>query len=216
MKYYCLIFVLMQATICATTARVAVFCSADDKAPALYKNAAYDLGVSLAARSYGLITGGSNTGLMKEVVDGYVSNSSSTDSVHGVLPRALEKYHIEHPKIPTDNIWWVDTFGQRLEQFHALCDSVIILPGGYGTLHELLDFLVHNQFGLDNKHIIMLNINGFWSGLLKQFHEMNEQKLLSSAHLNALTIVESVSECIDVLDGNYRPAQQTIDAHYWK
>ena len=71
MNYSLLALLLLHGLSCATT-RVAVFCSADDKVSPLFKNAARELGAMLAQRNCQLVTGGSDTGLMKEVVDGYV------------------------------------------------------------------------------------------------------------------------------------------------
>lgn len=200
-----------------TITRVAVFCSADDKASLELKNLAYALGEQLGLNKFGLITGGSNTGLMKEVVDGYAKQDWSTQDVYGVLPRALEKYHVEHPSIPVANLYWVDTFNERLEKFHELADIIVVLPGGFGTLHELMDFLVHNQFGLDNKQIILVNKEKFWDDLLAQFKHMNEQKLLSDAHLHSVVIVESAEDCVKLLRNKAVSVdQQTLSDHYWK
>lgn len=196
---------------------VAVFCSGDDKVSNEYREPAKLLGQELGIRHFGLVTGGSKTGLMKEVVDGYVSTAVSLGQLHGVLPKVLEKFNVHHDAILWNQIDWVDSFYDRLARFHELADVIIVLPGGFGTVHELMDFLVHNQFGLDNQLIVLVNINGFWTHLIEQFKYMKEQQLLACKHLDSLIVVNSIVECIDsISSSNKTNSQQGLDDRYWE
>jgi hypothetical protein len=193
---------------------VAVFCSADDKASAHFKSVAHSLGSQLARHNFGLVTGGSRTGLMKEVVDGYANATTNLENLYGILPQALINYNVHHLSIPAKNLMWSKDIHSRLSDFHALTDIIIILPGGYGTLHELMDFLVHNQFGIHKTQIILLNIDGFWNHLLSLFKSMADQQLVSLKHLNMLTIVQSVEECIQCINSVHEV--QDLASHYWE
>lgn len=195
--------------------RVAVFCSADDKVSAEYKRLAHDLGAQLGLHGLHLVTGGSNTGLMKEVVDGYVETGSEKN-IFGVLPESLKPYDVHHPSIPSSNLSWVSTIHVRLARFHELVQAVIALPGGFGTLHELLDFMVHKQFGLIQMPIILVNPDGFWDGLVSQFNHMKEQKLLSQKTLDGLDVVKSVQQCIDVVALLDYGEKQGLQDRYWE
>jgi|GEM_PF-646774 len=196
--------------------RVAVFCSADDKINNDFKVMAYTLGQNLALKGAHLITGGSKTGLMKEVVDGYMSKGDSKN-LKGVLPQALKNFKVEHPSIPNDQLMWVETMHKRLSSFHQMSDVVIVLPGGFGTLHELMDFLVHNQFGLQKHGIIILNINDFWSPLLRQFDDMVSKKALDPKHLSLLRPVKTVDECMLALfSEKERSNHQGLEARFWE
>jgi uncharacterized protein (TIGR00730 family) len=201
---------------------VAVFCSADDKASSQYKQVAHELGGMLAKHQFGLITGGSKTGLMKEVVDGYVLASPvrSTvfrNNVHGVMLQAFADFDVHHPSIPSENFQWVDTIHERFTVFHELADVIIVLPGGFGTLHELLDFLVHKQFGLIEKSIILFNSNGYWNPLLLQFQNMVTEQLLTEKSLAGLQVVDSTDACVKaIIASEDTTSTQGLHDRYWE
>ena len=201
---------------------VAVFCSADDKASSEYKQVAHKLGRALAKHQLGLITGGSKTGLMKEVVDGYVLASPVRktvfrNNVHGVMLQAFADFDVHHPSIPSENLKWVDTIHERFTVFHELADVIVVLPGGFGTLHELLDFLVHKQFGLTEKPIILFNSNGYWNPLLLQFQNMITEQLLTDKALAGLQVVDSVDTCMKAIGATENDfPKQGLDDRYWE
>lgn len=202
-----------QEVVCIT--RVAVFCSADDKASLLFKEIATEVGKQLAVHNFGVITGGSRTGLMKEVVDGYVSTAVSSQHVYGVIPKVWQEYNVHHPAIPDTNLTWVDTLHIRMAQFHELADAIIVLPGGFGTLHELMDFMAHNQFAARKKRIILVNAAGYWDHLLALFNSMVEARLVPAIHVKSLCVVTSAAECIEKLEQTLG-ANQENTARYWE
>lgn len=195
---------------------VGVFCSADDKIPATYKQEAYSLGTLLASRGYELVTGGSCTGLMNAVMDGYASATDDLSALYGVLPSVLKKFKIHHPALRDECTLWVDSLYERLTIFHRLCDAIIVLPGGFGTLHELLDFLVHAQFGLCTAHIILVSSNGYWDGFLAQCEHMENEHTLSHAHNGLIHCVPDVETGVAVLDTLMHPAEHPgLSTFYW-
>src|SRR5579871_4935985 len=131
-----ILFIITTNTVSSspTFPTVAIFCSADDKASESFKSLAHKLGQMLGERGFGLVTGGSKTGLMKAVIDGYAAKASHLNTLYGVMPKVLQKYNVHHALIPFEQLIWVDSMHARLEQFHTLSDSIIILPGGFGTL----------------------------------------------------------------------------------
>jgi uncharacterized protein (TIGR00730 family) len=212
----CIIFFWYTQS-CFAYQHVAVFCSADTKASAEFKSCAYILGQELYSNNFGLITGGSNTGLMKEVVDGYVSVGHDATHIYGILPLVLQKYQIQHPALLAERIEWVETIHIRLERFAQLADFVIVLPGGFGTLHELFDFLVHNQFGLIKTPIILLNINNFWGSVVAQCTTMVQQHLVTPDHFSLLTVVPSIPVCIETLTTHTATHDhEHLDNYYWQ
>lgn len=201
--------------------RVGVFCSADNKIEAGFKKDLFTLGFNLSLHGFELVTGGSNTGLMNEVVNGYMSTQQPS-AVVGIVPEALKKYDIVHPAISYDNVVWVEDIHTRLSVFHDYCDYVIVAPGGLGTLHEFLDFLVHAQFGLIKKKIILLNINGYWEYLLAQFTHMMHHNALSERHVALFETASTVMDCIELIklfsrdSDNQAAPIAGLDAHYWQ
>lgn len=195
---------------------IAVFCSADNKAPLQFKKIAYGLGLQLAKHDFGLVTGGSQTGLMKEVVDGYSSAAKNLSNLHGVIPQVFLPFNVQHPAIPKENIQWVESLHIRLQHFHDLAHAIIILPGGFGTLHELMDFLVHNQLFDSKKRIILLNHDDFWSPLLQQFHVMQQNALLTNNHLEMISVVTTIDECIEKLTSRDQHDHQNLESCFWE
>lgn len=200
--------------------QIAVFCSADDKIPSRFKRLAYRFGKNIAEKKWGLITGGSKTGLMKEVIDGYVKTASPTaqpHSVKGILPSIFKEAAIHHPQINDQNLIWTDSVHGRLASFHKNSDVIVVLPGGFGTLHELMDFLVHNQFGLMNKKIILFNANHYWDGLLQQFRTMRRQSALHKKHLAHLQVVTNLNECMRAINTSQnKKILQGLSTRYWE
>lgn len=201
----------------ANNPKVAVFCSADDKAPLEFKNLAYQLGQQLGINNFGLITGGSRTGLMKEIVDGYTNQKGNPNQLYGILPLALKQFNVQHQSIPQENLKWAQNIHERLLDFHQLADIIIVLPGGYGTLHELMDFLVHNQFGIHKTQILLINLNGFWDPFLTMLNTMQSHNLLAKKHFDILSVVISIDECIaKILCKDSSNSEHGLNTYYWE
>ena len=192
---------------------VGVFCATDEQIPELYKNQAFELGKSLYKAGYGLVTGGANTGLMNAVINGF-SLDGDCQYLKGVIPDLFKEHNVHHFKIPEKNLIWTENIYQRLQDFQNICHVMIVLPGGIGTLHELLDFMVPKQWGLTNKKIILFNTDNYWDYQLLQFKIMVERKALKQRHLDLLTVVTNVSECMEVLTIEEVP-HQGLNDRFW-
>ncbi|HSX20075.1 MAG TPA: TIGR00730 family Rossman fold protein, partial [Gammaproteobacteria bacterium] len=154
-----------------TKRTVAVYCGAGGKMSQELKQKAFDLGSELAKNGFNLVTGGANVGMMKEVVDGHMQSDVSAQR-HGVLPSIFRDFEIQHPAILPDNMLWPTDVHGRLKSFYNLADDIVVMPGGFGTLHELMDCLVHIQFDLITKRTFLVNLHNFWDPILEQFEVM--------------------------------------------
>lgn len=193
---------------------VAVFCGADDKVGEGVKELARNVGEKLAKRGYALITGGSKTGLMLEVNNGFASQGKP-ENMQGILPAIFKASNVEHPSLLEQNLHWTETVSNRLDRFREISDAVIVLPGGFGTLHELMDVIVHQQFKIIDKPIILLNFNGFWDGLLMQFRDMVDRKFLALHHLELLRVATTAEEAVDLLSKE-QPITKGLEDRYWE
>jgi hypothetical protein len=209
---YLLIFSLFFAL--HASHNVGVFCAADDQIPETYKQLTYELGRRLREAGLGLVTGGSNSGLMNVVVNGY-ADLDGAERLFGIIPSVFKSYNVHHPKIPKGHLIWVDGIYQRLQSFHDKCDTMVVLPGGFGTLHELMDFMVPKQWGMSDKKVILLNVDGYWDGLMHQFQVMVEKKALKQKHLDLLTVVSTVEECMHVIQVQ-EGAHPGLQDRYWE
>lgn len=210
------LFIVLCFNALQSTHHVGVFCATNEEIPSLYKKEAFELGQSLAQSGFALVTGGGNTGLMNAVMNGF---SSATDPVqmHAFIPSIFKTLNVHHLKIPQSNLIWTDTLHQRLQGFHDVCDTIVVLPGGFGTLHELMDFIVPKQWGLTQTTILLLNIDHYWDHQLLQFKTMVEKNMLKQKHLDLLKVVGSVEECMEALTNQaVLPAHAGLSERYWE
>jgi uncharacterized protein (TIGR00730 family) len=142
--------------------RIAVYCgSADGNHPA-YRAEASALGAAIAAAGLGLVYGGANVGLMGAVADAALAGGAE---VIGVLPDVLAGREIAHKHLT--RLETVDTMHQRKARMVHLADAFLILPGGYGTLDEMLEIVTWSQLRIHAKPSILINTLGYWNGLLR-------------------------------------------------
>jgi hypothetical protein len=140
--------------------RVAVYCgSADGNSPA-FRAEAVALGHAIAAAGLGLVYGGANAGLMGAVADSALASGAS---VIGVLPNVLSDREIAHSGLT--RLEFVETMHHRKARMAELADAFLILPGGYGTLEEMLEAVTWAQLRLHAKPVILINTLGYWNGL---------------------------------------------------
>ncbi len=173
---------------------IAIFCGGHETTPSLHTTS-YALGRYLGANTFGLITGGSTFGLMKKVADGYMSQAVSREKFWNIL---LKKYESEfHPNMHKENIMMVNSIYERLNLFCTKADACIVLPGGFGTLHELIFYLIHRK---KNNTVILLNLDGFWDNIIQQFNTITTNNPSSSKHLGSFIVANTLDECIEILE----------------
>jgi uncharacterized protein (TIGR00730 family) len=141
--------------------RVAVYCgSASGNNPAFLAEARA-LGAAIAAAGLGLVYGGASVGLMGAVADAALAGGAE---VIGVLPEILAGKEIAHNGLTSLEL--VSTMHERKARMAELADAFLVLPGGYGTLEELLEVVTWAQLRLHAKPCVLINTGGYWDGLL--------------------------------------------------
>jgi uncharacterized protein (TIGR00730 family) len=116
----------------------------------------------------------------------------------GVIPQFLMDKEVGHTGLTELHI--VDNMHQRKQLMSDLCDGIMMLPGGFGTLEEFFETLTWLQLGLHNKPIGILNINGFYDLLLKQMDVMVEQQFLKSANRKLVLTSGDPVELINLME----------------
>ncbi|HEX9466053.1 MAG TPA: TIGR00730 family Rossman fold protein [Alphaproteobacteria bacterium] len=137
---------------------VGLFCSAAAKLPEFMIQAAREFGAECARRRWRLVYGGSRNGLMGEAATAALAAGGD---VVGVMPHFLVAR--EAAKRDITELHLVDTLAERKEMMIELADIFVCLPGGIGTLDELLEVLTTNDLGRHEKPIYLCNIDGFWT-----------------------------------------------------
>jgi uncharacterized protein (TIGR00730 family) len=141
--------------------RVAVFCGSAFGSNPAFRTEASALGAAIGKAGLGLVYGGASRGLMGALADAALAEGAE---VIGVLPAALNGREIQHTRLTKLEL--VETMHERKARIHELCDAILVLPGGYGTLDELLEALTWAQIGLHAKPCILINTAKYWDGLL--------------------------------------------------
>jgi len=144
-----------------TLRRVGVYCGASDGNDPAFRAEAVALGEAIAAAGLGLVYGGAVRGLMGAVADGALARGGE---VIGVLPAVLHGREIAHTGLTVLEL--VETMHERKARINHLADALIALPGGHGTLDELMEAVTWAQIGIHSKPTILVNTLGYWDGLL--------------------------------------------------
>ncbi|WP_374173482.1 TIGR00730 family Rossman fold protein [Flavobacterium tructae] len=179
--------------------RITVFCGSSFGTDKIYKEQATLLGKTLARQNIELVYGGANVGLMGAVADGVLNEGGKAI---GVLPNFLRSKEIAH--LGLTELIVVESMHERKTKMNDLCDGVIALPGGFGTLEELFEMLTWGQLGLHKKPIGILNINGFYDSLIELTKVMVEKGLLKPVNQEMLLVSNTIEDLLHQMR-NYVP-----------
>ncbi len=180
--------------------RVSVFCGSSIGTDEIFKQQAFLLGETLAAQNIGLVYGGAHIGLMGATADGALSKGGE---VIGVLPKFLQAKEIAHQNLT--QLILVETMHERKTTMNNLCDGVIALPGGFGTLEEFFEMLTWAQLGLHKKPIGLLNIDGFFDSLKILVETMVDKGFLKKLNQDMLLINNDINALLYQMDNYNAP-----------
>jgi len=167
----------------------------------IFREQAMLLGASLAQKGIGLVYGGARVGLMGAVADGALSEGGE---VIGVLPHFLQQKELAH--VGLTELILTDTMHERKAKMNELCDGVIALPGGFGTMEELYEMLTWGQLGLHNKPVGLLNTNGFYDALIALSVNMSAMGFLSDANREMLLHSADIPTLLEKMQ-QYKPIE---------
>lgn len=174
--------------------RVCVFCGASAGSDPRYAAAAAELGETLAGRSIDLVTGGGKVGLMGVVADAALAAGGR---VIGIIPRFLEEREVAHRGLTELHV--VETLHERKALMHELSDGLIALPGGFGTLDELMESITWAQLGLHAKPIGIVNVAGYFDELLAFVGTATAAGFIPPAHREILAVREDARALVEAL-----------------
>jgi uncharacterized protein (TIGR00730 family) len=180
--------------------RITVFCGSSQGNDEIYKLQATLLGQTLAKQNIELVYGGANVGLMGAVADGVLSEGGK---VIGVLPDFLRSKEIAHKGLT--ELIFVESMHERKNKMNDLCDGVIALPGGFGTLEEFFEMLTWAQLGLHKKPIAILNIEGFYDDLLNLVQKMVDKGFLKEVNQKMLLVSNNIDDLISEMRNYVAP-----------
>jgi hypothetical protein len=174
---------------------ICVFCGANFNGDPLLKQAVELLADVMVSKDITLVYGGGNVGVMGLLADAVMDRGGK---VIGIIPQFLMDKEVGHKGITELRI--VENMHQRKQLMNDLCDGIIMLPGGFGTLEEFFEVLTWLQLGLHNHPVGILNINGFYDMLLKQMDIMVEQRYLKPANRELVLASVDPIELVNLME----------------
>jgi len=178
-----------------TIKRVAVYCGSANGSDPLFLAEAKRLGIAIAEAGLGLVYGGASVGLMGAVADAALSGGAE---VIGVLPEILSGSEIAHRGLT--RLEMVPSMHERKARMVKLADAFLMLPGGYGTLDEMMEIVTWKQLRLHAKPCILINTSGYWDGLLAFLDRAVDAGFLKAENGRLLEVVETAGEAVALLN----------------
>ncbi len=180
---------------------ICVYCGSSPGSSPTYADAATALGRALVERDLELVYGGAHVGLMGTVSDTVMSGGGR---VHGVIPEPMMVKEIAHQQLTSLSV--VDSMHARKLEMMDRADAFVVLPGGTGTLEELFETYTWLQLGLHRKPIGLLDVGGYWSGLMGFLDHAVGQGFVRREHVDLLLVDEEPARLLDRFDSWEPPA----------
>ena len=173
---------------------IAVFCGSNFGNSDAYAEGARRLGQALAAAGITLVYGGTTKGLMGVVADALIAAGGTT---HGVITEKLHQRGHTHPNLHRSEI--VPTLRNRKQRMAELADAFIAMPGGIGTVEEMMEVWSMNQLSEIDKPVGLLNVAGFYQPFLAFIDHMVECKFLPPEHRHSICVDPDPAALIEQL-----------------
>jgi len=192
---------------------ICVFCASSPGASPVYMQAAGELGRQIAQNRHGLVYGGAIVGAMGAVADAALAAGGP---VVGVIPDVIKEREIEHRGLTELHV--VRTMHERKAMLADRADAFIALPGGYGTLDEFIEILTWAQLKIHAKPCVLVNVNGFYDGLLRFFDHAVKEGLILPENRNLVQVARDPGEAVAIVERLWReqaevpPHDRRLDA----
>jgi uncharacterized protein (TIGR00730 family) len=177
--------------------RLCVFCGSSFGLDPLYAQAARQLGEAMHARGLGLVYGGAHVGLMGVIADALMQCGGE---VIGVIPSTLVDREVAHRGL--SQLIVVSSMHERKATLASHADAFLALPGGFGTLDELMEIVTWALLGLHAKPIGLLDVGGYFRGLLEFIEHMTRSGFVRAADAQRLQVSQEPADLLDRLFGN--------------
>lgn len=171
--------------------QVCVYCASSPKIDVAYFEAADSLAKALVAANIKVVFGGGATGLMGRLADKVLALGGD---ITGIMPNFMNEVEWAHKGVK--NFHFVGDMHERKKRFLDGTDALIALPGGCGTLEELLEAITLKRLGLFTKPIIIVNTKGYYAPLLEMLEKCVEEGFMSPLHKSIWTVIEDPSEVV--------------------
>jgi uncharacterized protein (TIGR00730 family) len=168
-------------------ASICVYCASSSDIAQVYKDAAVEFGRAAAERGIEIVYGGGRVGLMGLLADAALAAGGK---VTGIIPGHIADMEVAHQTL--SELFIVATMHERKMMMFDRSDAFVVLPGGMGTLDEMMEILTWKQLGLHDKPVILANIAGYWNKLLELIGHGVSEGFIRPGHARLLHEVENI------------------------
>ena len=183
--------------------QLAVYCGSAPGTDPAFAEAARATAAAMVREKVQLVYGGGRLGLMGLIADSVLELGGF---VYGVIPQALVDIEVAHPSVTELHI--VETMHERKAKMTDLADAFLALPGGIGTLDEFFEAWSWNALGYHKKPFCLLNVKGYWDGLIEFIDHAAEAGFMSPQRRRQLLVATSPEEALELLDEAVTAATQ--------
>ena len=177
-----------------TRPSLCVFCGGSNEGPTTHRGIAAQLGTILAENGVRLVFGGGSEGLMGSISAACLQAGGT---VHGIIPQFLKDK--EQPADNLSRLEVVETLHIRTQRMAQESHAFCALPGGFGTIEEILEFSTWRSLGRQNHPFVLVNPDGFWSPLLRFLEQVHQLGYIRHPWQEVITEVHSVEEVLPAL-----------------
>lgn len=175
--------------------RLAVYCGSASGSKPVFAEATRATATAMIENGVDLVYGGGRLGLMGLIADCVLDHGGK---VYGVIPQALVDIEVAHTRVT--ELHTVANMHERKAKMTDLADAFLALPGGIGTLDELFEAWSWNALGYHAKPLCLLNVEGFWDGLIEFIEHAHKCGFLSAQRRAQLLVAETPDEALKLLD----------------
>ena len=172
-----------------------VYCASSDRLDPKYYASAAELGRAIVAHGWGLVYGGGKTGMMGAVARAVKQNGGR---VVGVIPEFMKARELAYDE--ADELVTVITMRERKLLMETRADAFVALPGGWGTLEEILEILTLRQLDVVKKPCVFLNQDGFYDPLLQLFERMLAEKFFKPSNMELFRVANTVADIFSQIE----------------
>lgn len=174
---------------------IAVFCASANDVEKVYFEDAKRLGEEIGKRGWGLVYGGANVGLMREVAEAAKGNGSR---VIGVIPECIRSRGVAATGL--DELLLASDMKERKHILRERADAFVALPGGWGTLEEITEVITLKQLGVHTKPIVFLNTAGFYDKFMDFIAGISREGFVASVYDGLYHVADSIEDALRYLE----------------
>ena len=176
---------------------VCVYCASSTQIKPEYFESTDRLGKIFAKAGISVVFGGGSNGLMGKLADSMLESSGK---IIGIIPQFMCDENWHHKELT--ELIVVETMHERKEKMAKMADAVVALPGGCGTLEELLEVITWKQLGIFTKPIVILNLGGYYDALIDMLHRAIDENFMRNIHKNMWEVVNTPEEVLHAIQNS--------------